>query len=356
MGSGRDDHQVELGPLCATLLDALPLSLYVVNRKLTVVAWNRMREAGPHGLPASRALGKPLSRVLPAAGYRLARRAIDGVFRSGTAVEESLTTAGGLYHVRRIPIVDSTGVSYVLSCFENVTERQELELRLVASDRWAFLGQVVAGVAHEISNPLAGIAGCAEALAILAMEGGPSARTTESRRFRDLIRSEVGRCEGLVRFLLESARPEEGSSSDVRLAVASSLRLLERHPSFARVRVRAKLPDSLPLARIPPEALKQAIVAVLARGGTAMPAGGSLGVSLRREGTHLFLDFTDTGVPVSREAALRLFDPWDGSPGAGLGLAVARSLLRRHGGDLEVHPRRRGARLRVTLKALGRRS
>ncbi len=340
----------------ATLLDALPLGLYVVNRKLEVVAWNRMREAGPHGLPASEALGKPLSRVLPPAGYRVARRAIDSVFRSGAPVEESLSTPGGRFHVRRLPIDTAGGVTHVLSCFENITERQELEMRLVASDRWAFLGQIVAGVAHEISNPLAGIAGCAEALATLAVERRSGAGAIEGRRFRDLIRSEVGRCEALVRFLLESSRPEEGSTADVRAAVESSLRLLERHPSFMRVRVRTKLPTSLPLGRIPPEALKQALVAVLARGGTAMPAGGSLSVTLKREHSSLVLDFTDQGVPVSREDASRLFDPWDGSPGAGLGLAVARSLLRRHGGDLEVYPRRRGTRLRVTLCAIGRRA
>ena len=63
-------------------------------------------------------------------------------------------------------------MTHVLSWFEDVTERRALEMRLIASDRLAFLGQLVAGVAHEIANPLAGIAGCAEALASLAMKGG----------------------------------------------------------------------------------------------------------------------------------------------------------------------------------------
>jgi signal transduction histidine kinase len=354
MGSRHD--QTDLGDLGQSVLDAVPLGLYVVDRKYRVLAWNRMREAGPRGLPAAKAVGQPLSRVLPPLGYRSARRAIESVFRTGMAVEESLATPSGRFHVRRIPVGPAAGVTHVLSCFENVTDRQELDLRLVASDRWAFLGQIVAGVAHEISNPLAGIAGCAEALATLAAEAGRDKAKTEARRFRDLIRSEVSRSEALVRFLLESARPEEGSATDVRAAVLSSLRLLERHPSFARVKVRTSLLDSPSLAQIPPEALKQSVVAVLARAGTSMPAGGSLSVTLRRERRRIALDFSDSGIPVGPEAVGRLFDPWDGSPGAGLGLAVARSLLRRHGGDLEVHPRRAGTRLRMTLEALGRKA
>ena len=64
-------------------------------------------------------------------------------------------------------------VTHVLSWFEDVTDRRALEMQLIASDRLAFLGQLVAGVAHEVSNPLAGIAGCAEALRLAGRQRRP---------------------------------------------------------------------------------------------------------------------------------------------------------------------------------------
>ena len=67
-------------------------------------------------------------------------------------------------------------VTHVLSWFEDITERRAMEMRLIASDRLAYLGQLVAGVAHEVSNPLAGIAGCAEVLASLAQKAPRAAR------------------------------------------------------------------------------------------------------------------------------------------------------------------------------------
>jgi two-component system NtrC family sensor kinase len=167
--AGQGDELTGLG---ASILDAMPIGLYVVDRGLKVVAWNRAREKGPLGQPRDRALGKPLARVLPARGYRETLPVLKRVFDSGQPHEQTTEAHGGLYHVRRLPVKNGAAVTHVLSVFEDLTEQRALEMRLIASDRLAFLGQLVAGVAHEVSNPLAGIAGCAEALASLAMRPG----------------------------------------------------------------------------------------------------------------------------------------------------------------------------------------
>jgi two-component system NtrC family sensor kinase len=168
------------------ILDALPIGLYVVDRDLRVVAWNRSRETGPLGQPRERAVGRPLKQVLGAAGFRATEPQLREVLAAGRPSDEVGDTPAGLFHVRRLPVRHGGEVTHVLSWFEDITARRALEMRLIAADRLAFLGQLVSGVAHEISNPLAGIAGCAEALASLAMQESKGAR--EARQFRDLIR------------------------------------------------------------------------------------------------------------------------------------------------------------------------
>jgi len=242
-------------------------------------------------------------------------------------------------------------VTHVVSWFEDITARREMELRLIASDRLAFLGQLVSGVAHEISNPLAGIAGCTEALASLAAKADRgSAR--EARQFRDLVRAEVLRCEKIVRFLLDSSRSTPGERADLGATVSLALRLLERHPALSRLRVRASVPESLPPARIDADSLKQVIMALAMNASSAMPAGGTLTVRASRRGRSLLLDVTDTGPTVPEGERPRLFEPYataDAQRGAGLGLAIARSLLRSRGGDLLHRPRKGGNTFRVVL-------
>jgi two-component system NtrC family sensor kinase len=350
-----------LAGLGAAVLDALPISLYVVDRNLRVVAWNQMRERGPIGRPRQEALGRHLSKSLPPRGFRATLPVIRSVLRSGVSHEETTETRDGsrLFHVRRLPVRRAGRVSHVISWFDDITERRALEMRLIASDRLAFLGQLVAGVAHEVSNPLAGIAGCAEALASLAL--GPRNRKArrEALEFRDLIRGEVARCERIVRSLLDTARSTAGSSAELAAIVGTTLRLLERHPAFARVKVVSRIPPGLPAARIDPDSLKQVVMALAINAAKAMPAGGTLTLKAGAAERRVLLDVLDSGPGVPSALRSRIFEPFfttDTATGSGLGLPIARTLVRRHGGDLVYRTRARpGACFRVLLPAIPRR-
>jgi PAS domain S-box-containing protein len=344
----------ELAGLGASVLDAMPIGLYVVDRAFNVVAWNRARERGPFGQPRGRVLGRPLRRVLPARGFRDTLPILRRVFETGEIHEQTVEVHGGLYHVRRLPVKRGRRVTHVLSVFEDITEQRALEMRLIASDRLAYLGQLVAGVAHEVSNPLAGIAGCAEALASLALKPGSAKDRSEARLFRDLIREEVARCERIVKFLLDSARPDSGTRADLDATVGTALKLLERHPSFARIRVKAILPADLPPARIDSDSLKQVVMALAMNAGRSLAGGGTLTFRASRQRGGLVLDVVDSGPGVPDARRPRLFEPYlnpDGEHGAGLALAVARSLVRHRGGDLVYVRRKKGACFRVVLKA-----
>jgi signal transduction histidine kinase len=308
-------------------------------------------------------MGQLLSRVLPARGYKALRPILARIFETGAPHEETTESHGGLYHVRRMPVRQGRSVTHVLCWFEDVTARRALEMRLIASDRLAFLGQLVAGVAHEVSNPLAGIAGCAEALASLAEKSTTGKAAREARQFRKLIFTEVARCERIVRFLLDSARPTPAGArtADIPATVGTALRLLERHPAFTKVKVTARIPPDLPTVQIDPESLKQVVMALAMNASRAMPTGGKLSLRGGRLGKKVFLDVTDTGGGVSAAIRARIFEPYfttDAGHGAGLGLPVARTLVQSQGGDLTYRGPgpRGGASFRVTVQAAGGRA
>lgn len=355
------DRVETLSGLGAAVFDALPISLYVVDRRLRVVAWNTMREQGPQGLPREEVLGRHLREILSPQGFKSASALLEQVLRTGRPHEETTETRDGarLFHVRRLPVRMSGEVTHVLSWFDDITERRALEMRLIASDRLAFLGQLVAGVAHEVANPLAGIAGCAEVLASLAARTPGKAERRDAVEYRDLIRGEVARCERIVRSLLDAARPNPGATADLSSTVETALRLLERHPAFARVRVVSRIPRHLPPARIDPDSLKQVVMALASNAAKAMPGGGTLTLRAGRENGRIVLDVVDSGPGVPAAVRSHIFEPYfttDSRGGTGLGLAIARSLVRRRGGELVYRPRAKACgSFRVLLRtATGR--
>jgi signal transduction histidine kinase len=161
-----------------------------------------------------------------------------------------------------------------------------------------------------------------------------------------------------VGFLLDSARPSPGRTADITDTVGTALRLLERHPAFTRIRVKSRIPEALPAAHIETDSLKQVVMALAMNASKAMPSGGTLTIQAAHRGRQLILDVMDTGPGVPQEARIKMFEPFtnDSGRGAGLGLAVARSLLRSHGGDLMYVPRRQGSCFRVVIRAAGGRA
>jgi two-component system NtrC family sensor kinase len=343
-----------LSGLGEAILDAMPVGIYAVDREMRVVAWNSKREAGPIGQPRAKVLGRPLRSALTEAGYLATEPIVRQVFESGEPYEQMSETPGSrLFNIARLPVKRNGVVTHVLARFDDVTEQRALEMRVIANDRLAFLGQLVAGVAHEIANPLAGIAGCAEALYELADRAAkkPAARR-EAKKFRELIKGEVARCERLVRTLMESSRPGRSEVSDLKAEAGIVTRLVERHPAFARVKVVSRIPEKL-LAGIDPDSLRQVLIALATNAARAMSGSGTLTLHGGKSHGRIVLDVVDSGPGVAPAIRPRIFEPFfttDAATGAGLGLAIARSLLRSRGGDLVLRPSHKGAAFRVVMR------
>ncbi len=214
----------------------------------------------------------------------------------------------------------------------------ELKLR----DRLAALGQMAAGLAHEIKNPLGSIKGAAQLLS----EPGPGvAADPASREFVGIILEEVDRLDRVVRSVLDYARPTNAAPTpvDVNAVVQRTLRVLSAE--LSDVEVALSLGDGLPLARIDAEKLRQVLMNLLQNARQAMSGHGTVTLSTkaqaRGDDEFVVLSVADTGTGMSAGVVKNLFMPFftTRAAGTGLGLAISQRILQDAGGVIEVKTR-----------------
>jgi CheY-like chemotaxis protein len=180
------------------VLDALPLSLYVVDRALRVVAWNRYRETGPLGRPRTEVLGRPLQDVLPAEGFAAVLPSLQRVFETAVALEETAETSQGARTFRtwRLPVLMGSEVTHVVSLFEDVTERRLLEEQFRQAQTMDALEQLTGAVARHVGDALREVSRHAESLLY-----GMDEKDSRREHVRAIL-GEVERASGVPQQLL----------------------------------------------------------------------------------------------------------------------------------------------------------
>jgi signal transduction histidine kinase len=227
-------------------------------------------------------------------------------------------------------------------------ERERLQAELRRSERLAALGKLLAGVAHEIRNPLAGIHA---AVQLWGRGIGP-----DESSMADVI-AEVGRIESIVARLLQFSRARacELASGDINAVVADAARLIRASADAQSVTIELDLAEGLPMVDMSAPELLQVLRNLSANALQAMPGGGTLRLSTRYEARRrsVEVDVADTGPGLDPVTAGHLFEPFftTREDGTGLGLAIAREIALAHRGDLQAvsPPGTPGATFRLTL-------
>src|SRR6266480_6072555 len=155
----------------AQIVDSLPVGLYVIDRGYVIRAWNRKRESGTQGVAREDAVGREIFEVLDRQPRELLKREFDRVFDTGelqqVEMESAATGEPRYYRITKIPMrLDEANISHVITIGEDITDWRLAQQRLGQTEKLAAVGQLAAGVMHEINNPLATILACAEALAL----------------------------------------------------------------------------------------------------------------------------------------------------------------------------------------------
>jgi len=223
--------------------------------------------------------------------------------------------------------------------FDDVTERSELERRLVQADKLSSIGLLAAGVAHEINTPLAVISAYAQMLA--RQVSGDQ----EKSRLLEKIARQTFRASEIVNALLNFSRSAPASFEDVDLnrVIRETLVLLEHQMEQAGVRVELELEEPLGPVKGNPGKLQQVFLNLFLNARDAMEAGGVLRVRSRTHPQGVEVEVHDSGPGIAPENLHRIFDPFFTTKaarrGTGLGLSVTYGIVREHGGEIQVESR-----------------
>ncbi len=264
--------------------------------------------------------------------------------------------AGSNFHFWAYPLIDEEGRLYaIVHYLKDVTEQKRLEQQLIRSDRLASLGTLVAGIAHEINNPLGIIAGYSEALIDRAGDRG----LLENNEFEDFpeylntIHNEIFRCKNILGSLLDFARPSCGTfrEIDINELIKEVILLVNHKAKRLEHHIELRLNRELPKIYADPGSLRQLFMNIIINSIYFTPERGSIIIRTGGDGDavsggsepgreKIKVSVSDTGSGISPDMIDKVFDPFFTTKpvgeGTGLGLAICHKIVEEHGGDIDV--------------------
>jgi two-component system sensor histidine kinase PilS (NtrC family) len=307
-----------------------------------MLTFNRAAEAIT-GLPAAEAVGRDIMEVLQlpqppeklfdrtAPRRALQRREYAYTRPDGRQIEIGLSSA---------PLLTERGESGFLFTFQDVTELKRLDREARVQQRLAAVGEMAAGIAHEIRNPLASMSG---SIQILRAE---LPLTPDQSQLMDIVLRESDRLNETIRNFLAFARPQRAAMADIDLRglVSDTARLLENNTDVTeRHAVVIDVPSEPVMYRADEAQLRQIVWNLATNGLRAMPSGGRLRLSVRADGrpgetAGVVIAVQDEGVGIAPEDIDGIFQPFRGgfSRGTGLGLSIVHRIATEYGGEVRV--------------------
>jgi GAF domain-containing protein/nitrogen-specific signal transduction histidine kinase len=343
------------------VLETLPLGVFVLDPALRIV---RANHEGVRTLGCDPTAQTPFPAVVPreraeeVEAFLRGAFAVPGVNRceqemviAGESKRFRLTTAG-------LPGADDGG--HVIVLVEDITLAKQLERQMLLTERLTTAGRLAAGVAHELNNPLATIAGCAESLQGRLKEGALAGRPelADFPIYLGLVEEEAYRCKEITASLLQFVR-DPGSRrapTDVNALVQKTIELISHQARYAEGQFATELDQALPEVTVNEGQLRQVFLGLASNALDAMEGKGRLTIRTRRTRREVEIEFEDEGPGIPDEVAQRIWDPFfttkPPGQGTGLGLAIAQGIVTDHGGRIEMQTHvGKGSIFRVVVPA-----
>jgi hypothetical protein len=345
------------------IVESINVGILAADLDDRVESWNSQIERLT-GIERAQAVGKKLSELFPGDLVEQFDRVrgetgVHNVYKFALKPLAANGNGNGHGPKRREPILNLAIAPLVskdqqqigrLVIFDDITDRSELEQRLVQADKLSSIGLLAAGVAHEVNTPLAVISTYAQ---MLAKQVGDDSQKSV---ILDKIAKQTFRASEIVNSLLNFSRTSSTSFGDVNLnrVIQETLSLLEHQLQKSGIQVKADLDAGLPAIHGNGGKLQQVFLNLFLNARDAMPAGGTLEVKTWADDSSAKIEVADTGSGIAPEHLNRIYDPFfttkAARKGTGLGLSVTYGIIQEHCGSIEVSNRRSGgARFRLDL-------
>ena len=322
------------------VVDSLTSGLATTDMAGTVVTCNRAAEAIT-GIPPGDAIGKSATSVLQLPV------ALDGLFGpperrpKQTRVEYGYTRRDSRQielGLSAAPLMTPRGETGFILTFQDVTESRKLEREARVQQRLAAVGEMAAGIAHEIRNPLASMSG---SIQILRQE---LPLTDEQGQLMDIVIRESERLNDTIRSFLAYAKPQRQAMRhmDVRQVLTDTARLLQNSPERAEGhRITVDVPPEAVQFQADEGQIRQIVWNLATNGLRAMPVGGTLRLAVTPpsdEAPFVVISVADEGVGIAAEEMDGIFQPFRGGfdRGTGLGLSIVHRIVTDYSGEVRV--------------------
>jgi PAS domain S-box-containing protein len=341
------------------IVESINVGIVAADLEDRVGSWNSQMETLT-GISRERATGQRLRDLFPAAFmqsldetrelagvhqlYKIPLRqrawgqfAAAGANGNGNGNGHTASQAERLVNLAIAPLVtrDQEKIGRLI-IFDDVTERAELEQRLVQNDKLSSIGLLAAGVAHEVNTPLAVISSYAQMLTKQISGDDPKSKLL------DKIAKQTFRASEIVNSLLNFSRTSktEFEELDLNRTVRETLSLIEHQLEKAGVTIEFTPEPGLPPIKGNNGKLQQVFLNLFLNARDAMDRGGVLRVTTSSGDSHARVTVRDSGKGIDPEHMARIYDPFfttkGMSKGTGLGLAVTYGIVREHGGHIEA--------------------
>jgi len=345
------------------IVESINVGILAADLDDRVESWNNQIEQ-LSGIPRERAVGRRLAELFPDAlvGEFDRVRGETGIHHIYKFVLKPPAPGGNghLAATARREVTLNIAIAPLVSkdqecigrlvIFDDVTDRAELEQRLVQADKLSSIGLLAAGVAHEVNTPLAVISTYAQMLAKQVADD------SQKSVILDKIAKQTFRASEIVNSLLNFSRTSSTSFGEVSLnrVLQETLSLLEHQLQKGGIQVHTSLDPDLGPVHGNAGKLQQVFLNLVLNARDAMRTGGALEVRSWAEGTRACIEVADSGTGIAPEHLHRVYDPFfttkPARQGTGLGLAVTYGIIKEHGGSIEVSNRPGGgAQFRIEL-------
>jgi PAS domain S-box-containing protein len=350
---GLESQVAEVEEYLQRLIDNANDIIYTLNRRGEITFLNKMgQEITGYALDPE--------QITPYTGYivekdqpkntRHFREAIKG--RPQRYATTIIASDGRLVHIliNLTPIRRDGEVVGVLGIARDITERKQMQAQLLQASKMAAIGELAAGVAHEINNPVGIISGAAEQLQFLLdrvgghppSSGRPDKMDGKFVAHVEMIREQADRCKRITQGLLNFARKTEMRRVEVDIAklVGEAVALLKNRAADEDKNIEALIPANLPPLAGDPHLLEQVFLNLANNALDAVEAGGEITITARAQRAEISIDVADNGSGIDEENLKKIFDPFFTTKaigkGTGLGLSICFGIVERMGGTISV--------------------